>query len=362
MATFEELLAQALQDSGPTPDPMGGPYDLGYPETPAHLPPPQAPSADGYGDRFAMALQGLQLPQPTNFLGGVVQGAARGFSGSRMHQITQREELNQALREEASKQNDRNFRATQAARALRAHQQERRDAAKAARDAKEPPKTLADIEAESAARARGTAAGSPKAPKEKDTGPLVPIQGPNGPVYGTREDALGKPIPQPSATTKVPSAAERQQIIDDNNVIRQTDVIRKNFRPEFVGPVRTAGESIGAVTGLRQNPEWAAFASDVSAYSAAAIHALYGGALTPTEVKRVRPQFPDLSDPGPNFLAKLARTQQRLREKASERRTTYSATGLDLSGLPEIPALPDPNAPNGEAARDPVTGKLVRVR
>lgn len=365
LAAYEEPLPDyQLGPAEPMPPDYGG-----YPYP--HVEPVQGPL-----DRIALALYGNVPNVPTQRYQGSPSGAAAafltglagGFANIRSKRISEREKLNQVLAQKAHDENMANLAATRAARAagiitaaaaaqfglplstvgkqiseLTPEQQRmvRQEKAPGSEDVV----TEADVKAlpwlKPALGWKRSTAISAFHPKSAEAEPLLVIQTPTGPRYVRRSEAIGKEPGKAAPETKPPTPAERQQIVQDNNVIASIDKVRANFSPNFVGP----GSELLSPT-FRANPARAKFASQLAEWTSQAIHALYGGALTPTELARVRPQFPQMTDPPENFTAKLENAEERLRQKAMENRSVLSSTGVDISGVAPIPPMAKRSATN----------------
>lgn len=210
----------------------------------------------------------------------------------------------------------------------------------------------------------------PKPPKESTggEGSFATFQTPEGPKYMRQAEGarLGL-IPTNTRESRVPSAAEKEQMTGDIGMLQQINYVREKFSPQFVGlGKKTIGkgqELIGAM-GRGESD----FRSSMQAIENNILKLRSGAAVTPQEAERLLKELPTFDLPPRAWKARMEAFERYYRTLSSTRRDMIGAFGVDLKGAPGLPdsyvspARPDPNAPPDsvtiEITRGPLKGQI----
>jgi len=169
--------------------------------------------------------------------------------------------------------------------------------------------------------------------------PLVIVEGPTGPEYVPRSEAVGRKATTPSATRgKIPTAGEREALVGDLAIIKQLGDTRTYFKPEFTGPV--TGGLTGSLTqaiGIGRRPGEGRFRAALAGIRNQILKLRSGAAITTAEAQRLLEELPTPDNPPDTFNDKLDQFEETFREIAQNRRDVMAETGVDVEKLRPLP-------------------------
>jgi hypothetical protein len=156
------------------------------------------------------------------------------------------------------------------------------------------------------------------------------------------------------------SAAERKEITGDEATINLLGDIQRTYKQGFVGPV--SGEWVGWLgqkTGTI-SPQQAEFIAFGKKLENAMLRLAEGASASDEDVKRIKAELPTPDLHPVEFEARLRTTYRTARQLAETRRKIMRATGVDVSGLDELPRIKALEAQPEERGSIPQAPKVQR--
>jgi hypothetical protein len=152
----------------------------------------------------------------------------------------------------------------------------------------------------------------------------TPFNGRTGQHYDPQaNDGKGGYVDGPLALR--PTGAQQQQIADNAAALTQIQLLKEEFKPEFVGPL--AGRFNNVYTRLVNDPDSAALAryqSRLSALKNRYIKAITGAQMSEPEAVRIMSQLPTLELPETTFWQRLTTAEQDLNNVMEIQQQTYT--------------------------------------